>query len=198
MKYILDREGVRIPSTRLGSATAEKSQKLLIGMSGRGGLQVNTFVQVQDRHDWKLCLRVITRRAAICILLPWTPYLLPNICIRCQWQIQDFPDGGATPEFGAKTYYLAIFLPKTPWKWKKLGSSMPAVVIHKYRIYYNIYLIINGYISMNFGENMFSISSHVLHVYILSKTTVAKVPAHRSRSIQCTDYIATQISCYLW
>ena len=36
MKYILDREGVRIPSTRLGSGTAEKSQKLLIGMSGRG------------------------------------------------------------------------------------------------------------------------------------------------------------------
>ena len=35
-----------------------------------------------------------------------------------QWRIQDFPEGGANPEIGAKTYYLARFLPKTAWKWK--------------------------------------------------------------------------------
>ena len=41
-----------------------------------------------------------------------------------QWRIQDFPDGGgATLEFGPKTYYLAKFLPKIAWKWKKLDRE---------------------------------------------------------------------------
>ena len=38
--------------------------------------------------------------------------IVPN-----QWRIQDLPDGGGlgatTPNFGAKIYYLARFLPKT-------------------------------------------------------------------------------------
>ena len=29
-----------------------------------------------------------------------------------QWRIQDFPDGGATPNFGVKNYYLARFCQK--------------------------------------------------------------------------------------
>ena len=31
--------------------------------------------------------------------------------------------GGAAPEVGAETYYLARFLPKTAWKWKKIGPG---------------------------------------------------------------------------
>ena len=34
-----------------------------------------------------------------------------------QWWIQDFPD------WGAPTYYLAKFSPKTAWKWKKLNRE---------------------------------------------------------------------------
>ena len=37
---------------------------------------------------------------------------------------QGFPRRGApTPEFGAKAYYLARFLPKTAWKLKKLNRE---------------------------------------------------------------------------
>ena len=46
-----------------------------------------------------------------------------------QWQIQDFPEGGANPEFWAKTYHLARFLPKTALKWKQLdrqGACVPS------------------------------------------------------------------------
>ena len=35
-----------------------------------------------------------------------------------QWQIQDFPEGGANP-LGTNPLF-GIFLPKTAWKWKKL------------------------------------------------------------------------------
>ena len=45
-----------------------------------------------------------------------------------QWRIQDFPDGGrgegtSILEFGAQTLYLARFLPKIAWKWKKLDRD---------------------------------------------------------------------------
>ena len=33
--------------------------------------------------------------------------------------------GGATPDFRVKTYYLAGFLAKTAWKWKKLDWKGP-------------------------------------------------------------------------
>ena len=41
-----------------------------------------------------------------------------------QWRIKDFPNGAPTPVFGAKAYYLARFLPKTAWKWKKLDREV--------------------------------------------------------------------------
>ena len=46
--------------------------------------------------------------------------------LKSPWRIQDFPDrgGASTPEFEAKTYYLARFLWKTAWKWKKLDPPM--------------------------------------------------------------------------
>ena len=40
-------------------------------------------------------------------------YILQTSDINDQWRIQDFLDGGANPEFQAKTYYLARFLLKT-------------------------------------------------------------------------------------
>ena len=46
-----------------------------------------------------------------------------------QWQIQDFPGGGTNSCAWGKTYYLARFLPKTAWKWKKLdwqGMHIPS------------------------------------------------------------------------
>ena len=35
------------------------------------------------------------------------------ICYNVVKIVADFPDGTPTPKFGAKTYYLARFLPKT-------------------------------------------------------------------------------------
>ena len=34
-----------------------------------------------------------------------------------------FSRRGKNPEFGAKTYYLAWFFPKTAWKWKQLDRG---------------------------------------------------------------------------
>ena len=50
-----------------------------------------------------------------------------------QWRIQDFPWGegaaGPIPKVGVLTYYFAIFLLKTEWKWKNLdpGRCTPLV-----------------------------------------------------------------------
>ena len=40
-----------------------------------------------------------------------------------QWRIQDFPGGGGNPWVWEKTYYLARFLLKTAWEWKKLNRE---------------------------------------------------------------------------
>ena len=47
-----------------------------------------------------------------------------------QWQIQDFPEGGANSKRGAKTYYFANVAPKSAWKWKnvdRLGACVPGI-----------------------------------------------------------------------
>ena len=47
--------------------------------------------------------------------------------IQSRWRIQG-SRGGVNPGGGTKTYYLARFLPKTAWKWKKIGSRRGASV----------------------------------------------------------------------
>ena len=77
-------------------------------------------------------------------------FRLVNVVIFCryqvrsmyaiQWRIQEFPNKGPpTPKCGAKIYYLARFLPKTVWKWKKMdqeGAHVPGALESANVIYY--------------------------------------------------------------
>ena len=71
---------------------------------------VKLYISAQFRNRWMYSTKI------------WQGGILLNKYI--QWRIQNFPDGRvSTSEFGAKTYCLARFLPKTAWKWKQLDQE---------------------------------------------------------------------------
>ena len=113
--------------------TDERSSSLLVFLKCKFATKFLQFVTIPNLFPLKfekMPTLSMGFRFFVRIFRQNAPTIDTAVMERCFSDTSDwsriFQTRGTTPEFGLKTFYLARFLPKTAWKWKKFNREESA------------------------------------------------------------------------